>query len=71
MIKVEINDGTVAMEMNGQGFNMLREVLSLLASIYSAYEATEKGAGDELLHIIGCAIQQGKIQEWSGEACGK
>ena len=68
MIRVEVKDGKVALEINGQGESMLTEVFSILACIYEAYESTEKGAGDELLDIIGCAIQQGKIQEWSGEA---
>ncbi|MBS6884155.1 Uncharacterised protein [uncultured Butyricicoccus sp.] len=71
MIRVEVNDGTVALEIYGQGVNMLTEVLSILARIYEAYESTEKGAGDELLDIIGRAIQQGKIQEWSEEAFGE
>lgn len=68
MINVKIDEGEVELTIKGYGMDLLTEVLSILSNIYSAYESTEKGAGDELLDVICRAIQQGKIQEWSGEA---
>ncbi len=71
MIKAEARDGTVALEIDGQASDVMTEVLCILADIYSAYESTEKGTGDELLAIIGKVIHEGKIQEWAGEVAEK
>ena len=68
MINVKIDEGEVELTIKGYGIDLLTEVLSILSNIYSAYESTEKGSGDEFLDVICRVIQQGKIQEWSGEA---
>lgn len=68
MINVKIDEGEVELTIKGYGIDLLTEVLSILSNIYSAYESTEKGSGDEFLDFVCRVIQQGKIQEWSGEA---
>ena len=68
MIKVETSNGVVSLKMKGPGMEVVRDILSIIESIYNGFEKkTEKGAGDELLVIIGTALQQGKIQEWGKE----
>ena len=64
MIKAEVSNGKVSLEMKGPGMEVVRDVLSIIVDIYHGFEETEKGAGEGLLGIIGDALRDGKIQEW-------
>lgn len=64
MIKAEVSNGKVSLEMEGPGMEVVRDVLSIIVDIYHGFEETEKGAGEGLLGIIGGALRDGKIQEW-------
>ena len=65
MIKAEVSNGKVSLEMKGLGMEVVKDVLSIITATYSGFEETEKGAGDRLLGAISEAIREGKIQEWS------
>ena len=65
MIKAEASNGKTSLEMEGLGMEVVKDVLSIIVEIYHGFEETEKGAGEELLGIIGGAIRRGKIQEWN------
>ena len=65
MIKVEANNGMISLEMGGLCTEWAEEVLSIITTIYSGFEETEKGAGDRLLRAISEAIREGKMQEWN------
>ena len=64
MIKAEVSNGKVSLEMEGPGMEVVRDVLSIILETYHGFEETEKGAGEGLLGIIGGALRDGKIQEW-------
>ena len=64
MIKAEVNNGKVSLEMKGPGMEVVKDVLSIILETYHGFEETEKGAGEGLLGIIGGALRDGKIQEW-------
>lgn len=64
MIKAEASNGKVSLKMKGMGMEVVRDVLSIIVDIYHGFEEAEKGAGEELLGIIGGALRDGKIQEW-------
>ena len=65
MIKAEVSNGKVSLEMKGLGMEVVKDVLSIITATYSGFEETEKGAGDRLLGAISEAIREGKIQEWN------
>lgn len=65
MIKAEINNGKVSLEMKGPGMEVVKDVLSIILEVYYGFEETEKGAGEGLLGIIAAALRDGKIQEWN------
>ena len=65
MIKAEVSNGKVSLEMKGLGMEVVRDILSIITATYSGFEETEKGAGDRLLGAISEAIREGKIQEWN------
>ena len=65
MIKAEVSNGKVSLEMKGLGMEVMRDILSIITATYSGFEETEKGAGDRLLGAISEAIREGKIQEWN------
>lgn len=65
MIKAEVSNGKVSLEMKCLGMEVMRDILSIITATYSGFEETEKGAGDRLLGAISEAIREGKIQEWN------
>ena len=65
MIKAEVSNGKVSLEMKGLGMEVVRDILSIITATYSGFGETEKGAGDRLLGAISEAIREGKIQEWN------
>ena len=65
MIKAEVSNGKVSLEMKGLGMEVVKDVLSIITATYSGFEETEKGARDRLLGAISEAIREGKIQEWN------